>query len=82
MNNEFKLDIRIYEFGEGGYIVAEVDSNGEHSNPRAVSTLTEAMDAMKIKVQRWNTETQRMKQAQLEDAGAVVPRKWWRRAGE
>ncbi len=77
---EFKLDIRVYEFAEGGFVVTEVDANGEHSSPRAVTTMTEVSDEIRRKVTRWNQETMRLRAAEMEDQGGnvVSPRKWWR----
>lgn len=82
--NEFKLDIRVYEFAEGGFIVTEIDANGEHSSPRAVSTLTEVTDEVRRKIQLWNQETTRMRRAHFEDEHpkVIAPRRWWRAAGE
>lgn len=80
MMQEFKLDIRVYEFSEGGFVVTELDATGEHANPRAVSTLTEVSDEIRRKVTRWNQETMRLRAAELEDQSdnVVSPRKWWR----
>lgn len=59
MTQEFKLDIRVYEFAEGGFVVTEIDATGEHANPRAVTTMTEVSDEIRRKVTRWNQETMR-----------------------